>query len=213
MSGVVGRRVVLVVLGLVLAGSVAWAAGTSVSSQKLTVDAPTVCSINPDADTYVDEASASSNFGTASSLSVTSLLAGNERGLVHFDLSTCSIPSGAEILSGRLRMYLSSAPDLDRLHGAHRVTASWTETGVSWNDQPSFAGTASATVGTGAVDGVTLEWDVTADVADFVAGTATNHGWLVKDTLEGDAVGMTGTYSSREHGTTGERPVLAVTYR
>lgn len=207
------RRLTALVVVAVLAGSVAWAAGTSVTSQKLTVDAPTVCSLEPDADTYVDQALSASNFGTASSFSVKSLLGGNHRALVHFDLSTCSIPSGATVLGAELKLYLSSAPALDRSHAAHRVTAAWAETSVTWDDQPSFAATATASTLTGLGDGVTLSWDVTTDVDAFVAGTSTNHGWLVKDTLEDDAVGMTGTYSSREHTTAGERPVLAVTYR
>lgn len=207
------RTLVLAILAGLVAGSAAWAASTPVSTAKLTVDAPTVCSLNPAADTYVDEASSAGNFGTETSFSVTSLLAGNRRALVHFDLSSCSIPDGAEILSADLKMYLSSAPVLERTHDAHRATASWSETGVTWADQPSIDGTATASAITGVTDGVTLEWDVTSDVAAFVEGAATNHGWLVKDTLEGGATEMTGTYSSRDHGTEAERPVLAVTYR
>lgn len=207
------RLVAMALLLAPLVGSTAWAAGTSVTSQKLTVDAPTVCSLTPDADTYIAEASSGTNFGTETGFSVTSLLLGNQHGLVRFDLSTCAIPADATVLSADLTLHLSTAPSLARMHAGHRVTEAWSETSVTWDDQPSAATTATATISTGTTDGVTRTLDVTSDVADFVAGTAVNEGWSLEDTLEGDAVGMTGTYSSREHATTGEHPVLAVTYR
>lgn len=208
------RRVAIAaIVGVVLAASAAWSATTPVTSQHLTVDAPDVCTLHPDADTYLDETSASSNFGTATDLSVRSLLTANHRTLVRFDLTACSIPSDATIESAELTLHLTDAPTLSRTHDAHRVTDTWAETSVTWTNQPTRATTATASVLTGTTDGVTLEWDVTGDVADFVAGNTTNHGWLVKDTLEGDATGMTATYSAREHTTSEQRPALAVTSR
>lgn len=197
----------------VLAGSVAWAASAPVTSQKLTVDAPKVCSRNAVADSYVDELSSVSNFGTGTSLAVKSLLLGNRRALVRFDLSPCSILSGATVVSAYLKLYLSGAPSLSRTYEAYRITAGWTETGVTWAGQPSLAAVATATALTGTTNGATVEWDVKSDVTAFVAGTATDNGWLVKDLLEGDALGVEGTFSAREHATGGQRPMLVVTYR
>jgi hypothetical protein len=50
---------------------------------------------------------------------------------------------------------------------------------------------------------------VTADVAAFVAGTAPNNGWLVKDANEG--TGTEFVFASRENGTIAKRPRLTVT--
>lgn len=207
------RIVLALLVAAALAASAAWSATTPVTSQHLTVDAPDVCSLHPDADTYVDEASPSSNFGTATDLSVRSLLGADHRALVRFDLASCSIPSDATIESAELTLHLSDAPTLSRTHDAHRITDTWDETSATWSNQPTRATLATASVLTGTSDGTTLQWDVTADVADLVAGNTTNHGWLLKDTLEDGATGMTATYSAREHTTTEQRPALAVTHR
>lgn len=200
-------------LGAVLAVSVAWAASTPVTSQKLTVDAPKVCSVGAAADAFVDEAASSTNNGTGTTLAVKSLLLGNRRTLVRFDLTSCSIPGTATVVSAALKLYLSSAPTLSRTHEVYRVTSAWTETGVTWASQPSTALAATSTASTGTTSGTVIEWDVKADVAAFVSGAATNQGWLVKDLLEGDALGAEAVFSSREHATAGQRPVLVVTYR
>lgn len=205
--------VAIAVLAAPLAGSAAWGAGTAVTARSLTVDAPTVCSLTPDADADVDESSATTNAGTETTLSVRSRLGDNRRALVRFALSSCSIPPDAAVLSADLTVHLSSAPTLVRTHAVHRVTAAWTESGVTWNSQPTVAATPTASTVVGTTDGVTHHLDVTADVAEFVAGTAANEGWMVKDTLEGDLLGMTGTYASREHADALTHPVLAVTYR
>lgn len=208
------KRLVLCLLPVIAAtATIASAASAPVSSQHLTVDAPTVCAIEPSGDASVDQAAPDTNLGTGASLAVTSLLAGNRRALVHFDLGACGLPASPQILSARLTVYLETAPALGRTHGAHRVTSAWTATGVTWNTQPSSTSLAAASVLTGIVDGATRAFDVTADVSSFVSGASTNHGWLVKDTLEDDLLGATGIYSSREHATVAQRPVLAVTYR
>lgn len=209
------RRLALCLLVVVVAGTatVAFAAGAPVTSQRLTVDAPDICTLQPSGDASVDQSAPDTNDGTGDSLPVTSLLGGNRRALVHFDLSACGLPASPQILSAELTVHLSAAPMLSRTHDAHRVTGAWTETGVTWNTQPGFASLASASVLTGSTAGATLVFDVTADVSGFVSGASANHGWLVKDTLEGDLAGATGTYSSREHATVAQRPVLAVMYR
>ncbi|MBI2168263.1 MAG: DNRLRE domain-containing protein [Actinobacteria bacterium] len=205
-----------VVAGLVaglLAGSAAWAAGLTLTAEKLTVDSPDVCSRNPDADAYVDQVLSTTNFGTGTSVDVRSLLLGNRRTHVHFDLSPCSIPASATVVSAYVKLYLSTAPSSSRTYDAYRITGSWTETGVTWGNQPSVAALASASASTGTTSGVTLEWNVTSDVAAFVAGSATNYGWRVGDLLESNALAITGTFSAREHATSGQRPILLVTYR
>jgi hypothetical protein len=72
-----------------------------------------------------------------------------------------------------------------------RLTGNWTEAGVTWRNQPATAGAAAATTsGSG-----TLEWNVTSQVRSMYSGA--NHGFLVRDSLEGGE-GVDQNFHSRE---------------
>ena len=53
---------------------------------------------------------------------------------------------------------------------------------------------------------------MTADVAAFVAGTATNFGWMLRDDVEGSTSTITSTFSAKNLGTASQAPQLVVTY-
>lgn len=198
---------------VVLSGAIAWSASQPVTSEKLTVDAPQVCSRTADGDADLDEALPALNNGSATTLAVRSQLLANRRSLVRFDLSPCAIPASATVVDAALELHLGSAPGATRTYTVHRVTAAWVEGTVTWGNQPSVAALATSSTATGTTAGVTLAWDVQADVAALVDGSATNHGWRVGDLLESDALGVAGSFSSRDHATAAQRPVLAVTWR
>lgn len=215
--------VVLVLLCLLLGGAVGFAASLALTPKRLTVftSASSVpistCTLTSAADTYADQGSASSNFGTATTMRVRSavtllLLQNNARTFVRFDLSACSIPTSARVLTAKMKLFLSTAPSASRTYRVHRLTGSWGETALTWNAQPSAAGTATASATTGTTNNVTIEWDVLTDVSGFVAGTTTNQGWRVMDSAEGSGTAREGTFRSREHGTASERPTLEITY-
>lgn len=216
------RTVVLVaVVVAFVASAVGFASALAIAPKSLTVHTAassvpiSTCTLTSAADTYADQGSGGSNFGTATTLQVRSgttliLLADNKRTFVRFDLASCSIPSSARVLTGRVRLFMSSAPSATRTYQASRVTASWAETSLDWNNQPGVAATATATALTGTTSNVTLEWDVVADVRAFVAGTATNNGWRIADAVESNT--GESQFRSREHGTASQRPSLVVTY-
>jgi len=54
-----------------------------------------------------------------------------------------------------------------------------------------------------------VEWDVTADVAAFHSGAASNYGWIVKKTDESQAGQV--EFGSKENATSSNRPVLVIT--
>jgi hypothetical protein len=164
------------------------------------------------ADTHADEQSKTSNFGTQDALLVRSWNKKNRRAYVEFDIASCGIPSGAEVKTATLELYLSAAPSASRTYGAWRVTESWGETSLTWNNQPATAGSATSTASTGTTSGVTLTWNVLADVAAYGAGTATNYGWSVRDETEDSATQRASSLRSREWGTASERPQLTITY-
>jgi len=125
-----------------------------------------------------------------------------------------------------LKLTLTQVQTNARTYAVHRLNTSWAEgngaanSGVTWNSRNGvnawttaggdFAPTATASTATGTVNGATLQWDVTWDVAAFLAGTASNNGWLVKDAHEG--TGAEFVFASRENGTPTKRPQLVVTF-
>ncbi len=137
-----------------------------------------VVALYPTDDAFVDALSPSTNFGSDTDLLVDSCFWWTDRTFVKFDLS--SIPSGSYVLNGTLQLYVYDTRATNRNYGAHRVTASWTESSITWDTQPSFSITATDVV---SVSSGWLSWNVTTDVADIVSGGA-NYGWCIKDENE-----------------------------
>lgn len=174
-------------------------------------------------DTWIDEVRLDQNKGADTALRVRPPGDGlARRALVAFDLG--AIPAGACVRSAQLRLRLTSVSSPSRVLGVHRLSHAWVEgngkarSGATWRTAdgqtawPSaggaFAAAASATAETGTVSGATLAWDVTADVAAFVAGSAANHGWLIQDTAA--TTGGDFRFASRQHGTSAARPRLVL---
>jgi hypothetical protein len=216
----VSRRVLLVAAAVVVLGSAAtaFAASLTVTSSKLTsfsgaTSVPTsTCTINPAADSYVSNGllQGDSNFGTATELHVSGG-ATDKRTFARFAvIGAGCVPSGAEVKSAKLRFVLTTAPGQSRTYVANRVSASWAEGTITWNNQPAV-GVSSGNVVTGTTTGVTLEWTVTTDVQAFASGTATNNGWRIADTDESGLVGsQEGRFNSREAASS--KPELVVVY-
>lgn len=217
------------------------AASLSVTSQHLTVIRSCTLTASPststvDTDATVDQGSPLTNFGTATTLNVASkatlVLASNQRTYVRFDLTKCvhSPPSTATVMTASLRLYATALASSCRTYDVFRTTASWTETGITWTNQPGGATinspatggrTSSVTAGTGggctfSSTNAYVAWDVTADVSAFVSGSATNDGWEIRDDAEtalGVLTNFTLTASAREANVQLQSPQLVVTYR
>ncbi len=147
--------------------------------------------VTASADSYVDQAllTANSNFGTATTVRVRSESLANQRTLVRFSLP--AVPSYCTLTVAKLRLHASSATT-GRTLQALRAAASWTETGVTWNNQPGTTGTA---VTTSSATGW-IEFDVKAHVDAMYVGT--NNGFVVRDATEGALVAQSQVFSSRE---------------
>jgi hypothetical protein len=211
----------IVAASLVLGSGVALAASLAITSSNLTTTTIvagvpiSTCTLTSSADSYVDQATLQqgSNFGGATSLQVESsqtVLATNKRSFVKFDLSSCSIPAVAAVQSATLSVFLSTAPNQSRTWNINRVTAAWTEAGITWSNQP--ASTSSTSVTTGTTSNVTLQATVTSDVQSFVSGSQTNNGWRFSDSVENSSTTRNGQFRSREFGTAAQRPTLVVNY-
>lgn len=213
---------------------VALAAGLNLASQALTPYRTCVINGTPATTTAVIDASvrqgaATSNFGTATTNNVATGNGLNRRLYIRFDLSQCSpaIPASATVRLATLRMYVTALPAVCRTTDLFRVTATWTESAITWNNQPfgtainnPASGSASDTYGVGTPVGCENRTNnayiaggvVTSDVAAFVAGTATNYGWMLRDDVEGSATTYTQTYSAKNLGTAAQAPQLVITY-
>ncbi len=146
-------------------------------------------SISANADTWISQSSASSNSGSDSSLKVKSQSGSNSRVLVRFALPP--LPEGCTtIASAVLRLESASAKE-GRTLAALQAAGAWSETGVTWNNQPPTAGPPTTTAsGQGR-----LEWNVTAQtLGSYVSG---NHGFLIKDAAENGG-GDEQSFNSRE---------------
>jgi uncharacterized repeat protein (TIGR01451 family) len=171
----------------------------------VTVSAPPTCSsttATADADSWIGQGSSSTNHGTETALKVRSKANDNARSLVHFTLP--AIPTGCKLTSATLRLYASSGIP-GRTLQAMALAGPWTETTVTWRNQPTTTGAAAtAPSNSGWVD-----WTVTAQVSGMYSGA--NNGFLVRDANEG-ANGIVQNYASRETASD-TRPGLIVNFR
>ena len=216
-----------------LSSSTGSAASLSVTSQALTPMRTCILTATPAttvvvADTTVRQGSPTTAGGTLTSLTVSSAAAANQRAYARFDLAQChpAIPASATVRVATLRLFSTVSRRVPRTIDVFRVTATWAEATVTWNTQPfgttiknpasgsrtdSFnvgtpAGCENLTATTRSISGA----DVTTDVAAFVAGSATNFGWMLRDDTEGSATVRTWTTASKDLGTLARAPQIVV---
>lgn len=233
------RRLIAAALAVVLGAALGvqlWAPGSAASlpltSQALTSSRTCIITATPAttaivADASVRQASSTSNYGSGTTDTIATAAAANRRLYLRFDLTQCSpvIPAGATVRLATLRLYASALPATCRKVDLFAATAAWSETRLTWanqpfgtilNSPPSTSASASFPLGTpsGCANRTvgTISVPVTADVAGFVAGTAPNDGWMLRDDVEGSATSYTATFSAKELGTPAQAPQLVVTY-
>jgi hypothetical protein len=197
----------------------AQAASLAITSADLTAaartyGAPVTCTLTAVADSYVDAALATTNFGTSAVLDVDPSAVSTERILVSFDLTTCSpaIPADAIVQTAQLQLTVASLVLASRTVDMRSVTSGWTEAGVTWNTQPTVAGsvTASTSVTADQAAGTVITWTATSDVQAFVTGAASNLGFRLSDSAEGVGLGALLSFRSREAAS--GHPQLVITY-
>jgi len=180
-------------------------------------------------DSDVKQTAPTTNTGTATTMLVaTQSGSRNVRVYVKFDLTKCApaIPSTATVNTATVRLFITTVPNACRTQDIFESTASFTETGITWNNQPfgttsnnppSAQATAQMVVGSGCAANTTNNsyvtgWDVTTDVAAWVAGTSTNNGWMIRDDVEDSSTARTGTYSARNAANAARAPQLVINY-
>src|SRR5256885_1671990 len=185
----------------------------STPTQTLTFDVARAVVIGALADNYVDLKNPNTVQNAAGTTLIVAKKSGTDeqRTFLRFDLSGIS----GTINSAKLRLGISAegGSALNRNHDVYRVTATWTDTSINWNNQPAVAGSATNSQTVTAAPSL-MRWTVTSDVAGFVAGTFTNFGWRVSDPGLAQS-NSDATYGSTQANTSTDKtqgPVLLVDY-
>jgi hypothetical protein len=142
------------------------------------------------------------NHGTEVIMSVGS----QQRSFVMFDIS--SIPAGATVSAASLTLCRTNGSGGARTHELRAATSAWSESGVTWNTQPSLAGSSGATISVPSSAGC-VTTDVKNDVQAWILA-APNFGWRIADIAELTAPLV--DWATHEEPSTGLRPSLSVTY-
>ena len=133
----------------------------------------------------------------------------DERALLKFDIS--SLPKGKKITYAALNLYCigtykwdgkewSMLPSLNRIINVHRITRDWMGWSFTYWDYATYPNNLWTTPGGDflpATDIINYErpfewnqWVVTIDVKAWYENNEENHGWLLKDSNEGNSDGL-----------------------
>jgi hypothetical protein len=184
------RRIAVLVAATVGVGSgVAYAASLSVASwhlwagsQTLTKSTCTLTGSSVANDTYVDQAHSGTNYGTNTTMLVKPDSGSQQWSFIHFDLSSCSIPTTGGADSATLKLYISTAPHQNRTLTVTPVLTSFTATTLTWSQAQSLTyGSTTTTFTTGTTSGVTVSIPVTVDVDALFKNTSASYGWRITD--------------------------------
>jgi hypothetical protein len=162
-------------------------------------------------DTYVYDDDPSENFGDQTGLYVGSTATGLYRMYLQFSLDL--LPDDAVITSARLGLYYwGTLNAVATPIGAYRVLGAWSETGLTWNNQPVFATTPENSYYV--PDWPTNDlvyWYISDLVKDWWDGSITNYGVMLKDTDESTEEAWK-YFLSSDWGTASQRPQLTILY-
>jgi hypothetical protein len=159
-------------------------------------------------DSYVDSLLTAQNFGTAASLEVGPsylLTLPQQRALVGFELP--SIPLRCTLKTAELRLF-ATKPGSGRTIEALRASGAWTETGVTWANQPATTG--SAAISPSLSSAGWQQWNVLSQVEAMYAGA--NNGFLIKDSAASGVLPPRQTYQSREGTPDSQDPQLVLSF-
>jgi hypothetical protein len=186
-------------------GSQGDVAGTAVKVEAA-CSAPGPQTIPASRDSYVDSLLIGQNFGTAGTLEVGPsylVVLSQQRALVGFELP--AVPARCTLKTAQLRLY-AAKPGSGRTIEALRLSGAWTETGVTWSNQPATIGSAatSASLSTAGWQ----QWNVLSQVEGMYSGA--NNGFLVKDSVANGVLPPHQAYQSHEATPDGQDPQLVL---
>jgi hypothetical protein len=167
--------------------------------------------MQPIQDSYVYDPIPDANYGNDDFLYAGARAMGICRSYLQFNVDL--IPENAVILSARVGLYyFYNAPGTSVQIGAYPVLGAWTETGVTWNNQPTCSSSVQDThLLPATISNNFHYWYITDLVTGWWNGSVPNLGVVLQSTNEPGWEGWVGFYSS-ERSTTAQRPKLVITY-
>lgn len=158
--------------------------------------------VGADADAALIQQAPGMNFGTFPIFHVQSHSGSrNRRGVLHFPLP--AIPANCTLTAATLRLNATSAA-VGRTLDVYRLAAAWTETSITWTNQPTTTGAASSAPSASGW----VQWDVLAQVQAMYSGA--NNGFLVRDRYENAGSARLQVFRTREDTT--NIPELVLTF-
>ncbi len=134
----------------------------------------TYAQITPSADSYVNSAAPTTNYGAAPTLN---LQPAAETSFIRFDLT--AVPAGytgSSIAKATLKLYVNTVTTAGSFNVDY-VTGTWSEQTIKYNLQPALGTTIAATVPlTTASKGKYIEIDITSAMVEWLNGTQVNDG-------------------------------------
>jgi large repetitive protein len=183
------------------AGSTSNAGNTFAAAATWGCASPGTVTASANIDSWLDQASPTNNFGSDTILKVKRETGSKAmRALVRFNLP--SVPAGCTVTAATLRLWAASAATGQTLQ-ALRNSATWTEAGVTWNNQPATTGTAATTTSVAGWN----QWTVTSQVQAMYSGS--NFGFKIRFATETNPVAEM-QFHARDKGS--NHPELRITF-
>jgi hypothetical protein len=181
-------------------------------SQTLTKGACTVSGSTNVTDTYVSQASASTSYGSATTMLTKPGTTAQQWTFVRVSLTSCALPVTAGADTATLKLVIRTVPTGVRTLTLTPVLSTWSGT-LTWTQAQSLTyGTpVTTTFATGVTNGATLSIPVTIDVDALIKSSTANYGWRISDagaTATGDAA----TFNSVNATTASLRPQLVIAH-
>ena len=132
------------------------------------------------------------------------------RAYLQFDLST--LPADAVIVNADLKLYqFNNSETDDFMIALHRVTESWDETTITYNNQPAYSLSPESTIAITAGAFTWLSWDITTLLQGWLDASIGNYGIVLKETNE-SLLNVSGCYSAEVIPEPTLRPKIEITY-
>ena len=134
-------------------------------------------------------------------------------GRMYIKFKPLTIPANARVVDANLKLYQYLTAGSDNFTiGLYNVTDDWDESTITWNLQPTSSTDAEITnnITAGAI--TWRSWDIDTLVQDWLDGTITNYGVVLKDTDESSVDTYVYFWTSDYTTDTTKRPKLEIVY-
>jgi hypothetical protein len=187
---------------------------TTYLNPALTYASTQTITLQPDAagiDTGIESVFPTNNYALLAFTGIGNSASTIVRTYIEFDLS--SIPADVIITDADLKLYQYNTIGSGNFTiGLYKVTSNWDESTITWNLQPTSSTNAEITnnITAGAI--TWKSWDIDTLVQDWLDGTITNYGMMLKDTDESLVNTIAYFWTSDYTIDTTKRPILEIDY-